>query len=110
MTCVLSLCHPVCHPLSPPCHHQPFRGARTRNPLRLYPPPSCVACGSRVVPRCAALRTTGKTGRKCLLYFLYTPAYSRLCTKSRSFIELFGIKKGLFGREKAFTMRPKRSY
>jgi hypothetical protein len=36
--------------------------------------------------------------------------YPRLCTKSRSFIEFFGIKTGLFGREKAFTMRPESPY
>jgi hypothetical protein len=38
------------------------------------------------------------------------PRNTRLCTKSRFLIGFFGIKTGLFGREKAFTMRPKRSY
>jgi hypothetical protein len=42
--------------------------------------------------------------------FLQHHGLNGLCTKSRSLIGYFRIKTGLFGREKAFTMRPKRSY
>src|SRR5215468_2691267 len=75
-TCVLSLCPPVCSLPAPACRHQPFRGARTRNPCD-FPlpcperPVEAVCC--RVVPRCAPRRqrhAAGRAGRKCRLYYL----------------------------------------